>query len=126
MRHVLAVLLLTCFAFGAKTERVSEDIVAQKNGDVIERMVYKGESAYMSRTVTNYILHVSTLNERMILTIRCRGRGCFELNAGQSYPAVFEYHRGKTDFVWIIGQPGGNLTKAVSMKSAVVNWEPAK
>jgi hypothetical protein len=129
-RLSIFLLLASCTAMAGHTEKVSETVVARRDGDIQEREgIFEGNS-YVARTVTNYIVHTSSKGERILLTIRCKGgrhAGCFALTSGQSYPAVFEYRRSKdSDLVWINGQPGGNLTKPVTMKSVVVNFEELK
>jgi hypothetical protein len=112
------------------TEKISETVTAQRDGQLHERERLEDGTSYLSRSVTNYIVHISSKGERILLTIRCRGgvhAGCFALTGGQTYSAVFEYRRNKdSDLVWIKGQPGGNLTKFVTMKNAVVNFEELK
>jgi hypothetical protein len=130
-RLAIFLLLVSCVASAGKTEKVNETIVAAKDGSVEEREYFKEGTSHIYRLVTNYIVHVSSKGEKILLTVRCEQRwgwnACYALSSGQSYPAVFEYRRNKgSDLVWIEGQPGGNLTKPERMKSTIVNFEELK
>lgn len=112
MKIACFVLLFVCVAI-ASDERISETVVAQRNG------------VTQNGVVLNYIIHISG-NDRILLTVRC-DRRCFRLDANQSYSALFDYRRTKdSDFVWLTGHPYGNLTKPVTMKSTIVNFEVLK
>jgi hypothetical protein len=129
-RLTIFLLLASCAAMAGHIEKVPETVVAQRDGQVLERERFDEGTSHVSRSVTNFIVHTSSKGERILLTIRCRGgrhSGCFALTSGQSYSAVFEYRVKKdSDLVLINGQPGGNLTKFETMKSAVVNFEELK
>lgn len=120
--------LICCsLAQAGKSEKVSETVVAYKDGETIDSERILQGSSYVYRSITNYIVHTDSKGVRMLLTVKCVQRtvwrSCFVMRSGESYAAVFEYRRNKdSDIVWITGQPGGNLTKPVQMKSTIVNF----
>ena len=130
MKSGVFLLVLVQFA-AADTKTIRDQAISVAADGVVDNHQYFIDgTSHTERSVTNYIIvEDHSTHGHILLTIFCQERRirdrCFALRKGDHLEGRFEYHTSvhKRDSVSIVGQPLGNLTTPMTMKSTIVDFK---
>jgi len=122
MRLIGIFILLFSCATSAKDKSNAEKVIAEKDSETVQWTEFVNGDSHTYSDTTSFIKYRTGPHTTTHLTMVCKMRWvwdkCFNLFAGQTYDARFDY---KHKEIFIMGQLEGNLKPLTTFKNRAIN-----